>query len=319
MTIAIDMNDPETLEFYTKLTIFKNGPEDVLQLPPNLTPQQRRIVHTLAHHMQLAHLSKGMGEQRAVHVYKHLDGVSPINGQGDAGRRPIGRAATAEFNDGRNDMYALRTQNQGYPQQFAGQNSAQGQGQAQNGGLTTGGPNLRGAKSFADLRSYTPSPVASTASFPTNLGTNVPRMQDPASRETASATTSHAPANLLGSRDDSMLANGLNNMNLNNGFGNSPRTLRGMVSWDRAANASADNLTTNGTHGAIGGHRSFASNPAEEQSRDRGAASAPRQPRSAADDRTTGFPRSGRPDSGATRLSDELSRPASVADAASTE
>lgn len=291
------MNDPETLEFYTKLTLFRGGAEDVLQLPPNLSPHQRRIVHTLAHHMNLAHVSKGVGEQRAVHVYKQPEGISPINGQPDANRRTLNRAATAEF-DGRaneNPSYSLRPQNSAYLQQQypPGHNS--------NNLSTSSGQNLRAAKSFADLRSYTPSPVPSTASFPASLSNNVARMQDPANREVASATTAHAPANnLLGSRDDSMLVSGLGNMTISNGFGNSPRNVRSMNSWDRV-NISADSLVTNGAHGAIGGHRSFAS-MASDDVRDRTPVTSSRSNRSGG-----GFPRQGaQPQS--KRTSDDLSR-----------
>ena len=89
------MNDPETLTFYTKLVVFKEGPDEVYVLPPNLTPQQRRIVHTLAHHMALVHMSKGSGEQRAVHVYKTQppERLSPPVSQLDS-RRTLNRAAT---------------------------------------------------------------------------------------------------------------------------------------------------------------------------------------------------------------------------------
>jgi hypothetical protein len=46
------MNDPDTLGFYTTLQLFRNNPEAaagaILQFPSALSPQQRRIVHSLA-------------------------------------------------------------------------------------------------------------------------------------------------------------------------------------------------------------------------------------------------------------------------------
>ena len=194
------MNDRETLEYYTKLTIFKQNPaEEVYVLPPNLTPQQRRTVHTLSHFMGLAHMSKGVGEQRAVHVYKQAERLSPpvpqIQAlQSDSSRRTLSRAATTEFNDVRaseGGLYGLRQQNSGYLPAFQGQNN----------NLSAAGQNLRAAKSFADLRAYTPSPVPSTASFPASLSNNVARLQEQG-RESATATT---PANA----NEGLLVNGL--------------------------------------------------------------------------------------------------------------
>lgn len=255
------MNDPETLEFYTKLAFFKSSPDDVLVLSPNLTPQQRRIVHTLAHHMGFAHMSKGNGIDRAVHVFKQapagerqsppLAQQSQMTGQ-PAGRN-MGRSATAEFNDIRGNegaLLGLRQQagNNLYPQQYPNsQASALGSN-----------PNLRAAKSFADLRSYTPSPAQSTASFPASMTNNGQKLQEQG-REVVSAITPTMTSgiNAFGSRDENFLVNGLAGMNLGNTFGNNPRTLRGMVSWERNP---TDNL------GTIGGHRSFTANQPEGQS-----------------------------------------------------
>ncbi|PSK56589.1 RNA-binding post-transcriptional regulator cip2 [Elsinoe australis] len=293
---AIDMNDPETLEFYTKLAVFKERPDEVYMLPPNLTPQQRRTVHTLAHHMGLAHMSKGVGEQRAVHVYKQapVERLSPpvpqLQALGNDQRRTLSRAATTDFNDARNQdsgLYGLRQQvSSGFlPPSFQNPNSNLSASQ-----------NLRAAKSFADLRSYTPSPVPSTASFPTSLTNNVQRIQEQG-REAQSATTPTMPnsAGGFGGRDEGLLVNGLGNLNLGNGFGNSPRTLRGMASWDRG----------NEALGAIGGHRSFTTGGPDSQSGDRNQNMPSRQPRGPASG--TGFSR-GRQNGHMSRGSDELSQ-----------
>ncbi|PNS15354.1 RNA-binding post-transcriptional regulator cip2 [Sphaceloma murrayae] len=296
---AIDMNDPETLEFYTKLAVFKERPDEVYILPPNLTPQQRRIVHTLAHHMGLAHMSKGVGEQRAVHVFKSapVERLSPPVPQlqtlgSDAQRRTLSRAATTDFNDVRNQdngLYGLRQQvSSGFlPPSFQSQNSNLSANQ-----------NLRAAKSFADLRSYTPSPVPSTASFPTSLTNNVQRMQEQ-NREATSVTTPTMSNSTggFGGRDEGLLVNGLGNLNLGNGFGNSPRTLRGMASWDRG----------NEGLGTIGGHRSFTTGGPDGQSGERNQNMPSRQPRGPAPERGTGFSRT-RQNGHMSRGSDELSQ-----------
>ncbi|EOD51473.1 hypothetical protein GTA08_BOTSDO09364 [Neofusicoccum parvum] len=61
----VDMNDPQVLQFYSQLLLFKEDPNrDVLVFPSTLTPSQRRVCHTIAHQMGLSHNSKGMGDQR---------------------------------------------------------------------------------------------------------------------------------------------------------------------------------------------------------------------------------------------------------------
>ena len=66
------MNDPDTLGFYTELQLFRNTPDAAsgatLQFPPTLSPQQRRIVHSLATKLNLDHSSHGIGQDRFVTV-----------------------------------------------------------------------------------------------------------------------------------------------------------------------------------------------------------------------------------------------------------
>jgi hypothetical protein len=68
------MNDPDTLGFYTEIQLFRNNPEAAtgaaLQFPPTLSPQQRRIVHSLAMKLNLDHLSHGTGQDRFVTVFR---------------------------------------------------------------------------------------------------------------------------------------------------------------------------------------------------------------------------------------------------------
>lgn len=69
--VELDMNDVETLGFYTHMQLFRNTPETqgaTLQFPPTLTPQQRNIVHTLAAKLNLDHTSHGSGSERYILV-----------------------------------------------------------------------------------------------------------------------------------------------------------------------------------------------------------------------------------------------------------
>lgn len=76
--------------------------------------------------------------------------------------------------------------------------------------------NLRAAKSFADLRSYTPSPVPSSASFPANLAQNVSRYAEYAQASAAAATPNLTPtsAGERSAREDAFLANGMSSLGL---------------------------------------------------------------------------------------------------------
>lgn len=299
-TSAVDLNDPESLQVYSKLLLFKEDTaKDLVVFPADLTPPQRRIVHTIAHHMGLMHMSKGTADSRAVHVFKEqprqrlsppMPQIQAI--QAESQRRGLNRAATTDFSD-------VRNQEAFYNGGVRHQNSAYLSGFQESPNTLAAGPNLRAAKSFADLRSYTPSPVPSTASFPATLGNNVSRFAEYARENGQSGTPTLAtPTGTIGSRgDESLLVNGLGNMNLGNpGFGGSPRGLRGMMSWDRDSNP-----------GPIGGHRAFsANNNYDDQSRGQGLPS--RQPRGPVPERGTGFPRR---NGHMNRGSDELSQQSS--------
>lgn len=267
--------------------------------------------------MELGHVSRGMGDQRQVHVFREGTGhnLSPSIPQvstvhhGDTSRRGLNRAATIDFNEARSTepgMYGtLRGQQSsgflGIPDSPSGFGAQQ---------------NLRAAKSFADLRSYTPSPVSSTASFPAALQSNIPRFQDYGPGSVASTTPTLTPAVsglALGGQhrndSDNVLVNGLSSMSLGGGLGvngpngGSPRRLRGMFSWDQDHQQQS-------AGGPIGSNRTFSSNY-DDQSRDRGQSVPLRQPRGPVIDRGSGFSR-GRQNGHQGRGSDELRASSSV-------
>ncbi|KAJ6007372.1 hypothetical protein N7540_011348 [Penicillium herquei] len=253
--LDVDLNDTQTLQYYSQLLLFKEDTaRDSVIFPPNLTPSQRRTVHTLAHNMGLAHASRGSGDQRQVQVFKVAAGTNvspplqpiPPAGQSDSSRRGLNRAATIDFSEARNE---------GGPGAF---NTLRGQTSSFLGVLDSPGnfnntQNLRAAKSFADLRSYTPSPVPSSASFPAALQSNGTRMQYEGAPTGASNTptlTSAPSGSSLGmQRDDNLLVNSLGGLSLGTGIGgpnSSPRRLRGMFSWEQDSQPST---------GAIGSNR----------------------------------------------------------------
>ncbi|KAI1832390.1 hypothetical protein DTO013E5_6160 [Penicillium roqueforti] len=285
--IDVDLNDTQTLSYYSQLLLFKEDTvRDSVIFPHNLTPSQRRTVHTLAHNMGLGHASRGSGEQRQVQVFKIAAGANvspptssiPPSGQSDSGRRGLNRAATIDFGEARQEagpgtFNTLRGQNSGFL------------GVMDSPGNFANGQNLRAAKSFADLRSYTPSPVPSSASFPAALQSNGARLQYEGAPTGTSNTPTLTPvqsgSSLGMQRDDNLLVNSLGGLSLGTGIGgpnSSPRRLRGMFSWEQ------DSQQSNA--GAIGSNRGMSMGYDGQQER-----MPVRQPRGPTPDKGPGFRR----------------------------
>ncbi|KAI8461849.1 hypothetical protein BY996DRAFT_4572994 [Phakopsora pachyrhizi] len=67
----LDMNDPQTLELYSRVLVFKeDNLRDELAFAKSLSGAQRRIVHQIAKKLGLEHRSDGLGEERFV-VFSH--------------------------------------------------------------------------------------------------------------------------------------------------------------------------------------------------------------------------------------------------------
>lgn len=252
------MNDPMTLQYYSKLIVFQNDPAagEMMSFPSHIPAEHRKLIHGLAHQLGLGHESQGMGEQRQVHIFRSPASLSPPDSASqslDPSRRGLYRAATTDFSDVKDPSFygPLGRQASGYL----------GFPEAQNGGLSAG-RDLRAAKSFADLRSHTPSPAYSNASFPAGLANNVARYTSDynggQNQTSPGQRVNGMPPPSIGSGNnvqDSLL-NGLGNLSLNpaSSFGaprgTSPsRGIRSMISWDRGE-----------MPGPIGGHRSMSAN-----------------------------------------------------------
>lgn len=215
--LDFDLNNPTTLGYYNELMLFKNSHEDVLIFPATVTPMDRRTIHTLAHHMGLDHRSEGQGETRCVQILKRGATISapvppmPTTYYGnESQRRGLNRAATIDFSETRDHGSNYHTLSR------QGSNLLELPGSPGMSGLSAA-HNLRAAKSFADLRSYTPSPVPSTASFPVGLTQNISRYTDYGHSSAASGTPNLTPTSAGGGmtsrdRDESFLVNGLTNM-----------------------------------------------------------------------------------------------------------
>ncbi|KAK4139617.1 uncharacterized protein C8A04DRAFT_15691 [Dichotomopilus funicola] len=223
----VDLNNPDTLSFYTELMLFKSDPSrEIIVFPSTITPQQRRTVHILAHNMGLEHRSVGEGQHRQIHVIKDTGVAAPAihmppGVSADAHRRGLSRAATIDFAETRGNA----------PGQF---NTLGRQGRhgptlelpdSPDGGLNA----LRGVKSFADLRSYTPSPSLSTTSGYPQGGSgshtaNVAQYGEySASLGQPSALTTPTTPGAASSAEPSMLINELATLNLTEPFNNGAR------------------------------------------------------------------------------------------------
>ncbi|KAF9228772.1 hypothetical protein BS17DRAFT_772493 [Gyrodon lividus] len=61
----LDLNDPSTLEIYSRILLFKDDRmRDELAFSRTLTPKQRRVVHLIAQKLGVYHYSVGEGEDR---------------------------------------------------------------------------------------------------------------------------------------------------------------------------------------------------------------------------------------------------------------
>ncbi|PKY08667.1 hypothetical protein P168DRAFT_332230 [Aspergillus campestris IBT 28561] len=287
--LDVDLNDTQTLQYYSQLLLFKEDVgRDSLLFPANLTPVQRRTVHTLAHNMGLGHASRGSGEQRQVQVFRVSPGtnVSPPMTSipaavqpPDSGRRALNRAATIDFSEARNEAPGPYNSLRGQASGFLGVLDSPGN--------YTNAQNLRAAKSFADLRSYTPSPVPSSASFPTAMQSNGARLQQydgVTSGASNTPTLTPAPSgSSLGMQRDDNLLNSLGGLSLGTGIAgqnSSPRRLRGMFSWEQPESQPS-------SAGPIGSNRSMGVG-FDGQSQERMPI---RQPRGPISDKGAGFRR----------------------------
>jgi RNA recognition motif-containing protein len=162
----IDLNDHQNLEFYTELTIFKrDDSREILVFPPHISPEHRRSIHILAHHMGLEHQSIGEADSRQVTVLKRQQPSPTANIHNqtanslDVQKRGLSRAATFDFSTDRES----RTAGSNYSNMLGRQGpTLELPGSPDGNGIPN---NLRAAKSFADLRSFTPSPSQASSSY----------------------------------------------------------------------------------------------------------------------------------------------------------
>ncbi|KAL2155635.1 hypothetical protein VTH82DRAFT_377 [Thermothelomyces myriococcoides] len=234
----VDLNNPDTLSFYTELMLFKNDPNrEIIVFPSTITPQQRRTVHILAHNMGLEHRSVGEGQHRQIHVLKDIGAAPAIHMppgvSADAHRRGLSRAATIDFAETRGNA----------PGQY---NTLGRQGRhgptlelpdSPDGGLNA----LRGVKSFADLRSYTPSPsLSATSGYPQGTNVHAPNVAQygeySANLGQPSALTTPTTPGTASTSDPSILINELGSLNLNEPFNGNrlrPRETPGAIGSQR--------------------------------------------------------------------------------------
>lgn len=195
----------------------RDDSREILVFPPGIAPEHRRSIHILAHHMGLEHQSIGEADSRQLTVLKRQQPSptanihnAPANSL-DVHKRGLSRAATFDFAADResravSNSYSHLTGRQGPTLELPG--SPDGVGIPNN---------LRAAKSFADLRSFTPSPSQASSSYLTpgaGMNSNGPssaaRFGDYISAQQAHGGNSSA----AGSKNDRGLASGLGALSL---------------------------------------------------------------------------------------------------------
>jgi hypothetical protein len=89
----LDLNDPSTLEIYSRILLFKDDRmRDELAFSRMLTPKQRRVVHLIAQKLGVYHYSVGEGDER----YAVVTRIDPQRQQQQTQRIPtLSRAPSA--------------------------------------------------------------------------------------------------------------------------------------------------------------------------------------------------------------------------------
>ena len=261
---------------------------EILIFPPGMAPEHRRCIHILAHHMGLEHQSIGEADSRQLTVLKRQQPSptthNPLPASAlDIHKRGLSRAATFDFADrearSASSNYAHAMGRQGPTLELPG--SPDGNGIPNN---------LRAAKSFADLRSYTPSPSQTSSSYMASNGHNNNNLgSGSAARfgDYINNSVAHSPST-PGSKENN-LVNGLNSLSLG-AF--DPSSLQAQAQARPAP-------------GAIGSHRPGA-NPGSKNAPDR-------QPRGPEWETSAGFGGRGRANGHVPRGSDSSDNGARVA------
>ncbi|KAI0948383.1 hypothetical protein AcV7_009141 [Taiwanofungus camphoratus] len=88
----LDLNDPSTLEIYSRILLFKDDHmRDELAFSRTLTPKQRRVVHLVAQKLGVFHYSVGEGDER----YAVVTRIDPNAQQGPGPRQTLTRAPSS--------------------------------------------------------------------------------------------------------------------------------------------------------------------------------------------------------------------------------
>jgi hypothetical protein len=206
------LNDPTTLEFYTELTLFKSDPKrEVYIFSTDISPEQRRQIHILAHNMGLEHRSVGEADRRQIQIMKRPENSPPVHAQPqlpnvswEDHRRGLSRAATFDFAESRMGSSAYHTLGRQNPTLELP------------GSEDTGIPNnLRNAKSFADLRAHSPSPAPSGSSYAglgNGLGARYSDFSQPSLTTPPNVTPT--PSHNAGSSTDALLSSNMGTLSL---------------------------------------------------------------------------------------------------------
>lgn len=248
----IDLNDPQTLEFYTELAMFKrDDSREILVFPAHIAPEHRRSIHVLAHHMGLEHQSIGEADARQLTVLKRqpspTGNAPPPANSLDMHKRGLSRAATFDFAADRDS----RVTSNSFPHLVGRQGpTLELPGSPDGNGIPN---NLRAAKSFADLRSFTPSPSQASSSYLAAPGNG---MGGGSTARFGDYIAAGHPGNsgTPGPKDNSLIS-GLSNLSLGafdaNTLQAQSRSTPGAIGSQRpSANTSSNNNANNSAKGA---------------------------------------------------------------------
>lgn len=158
----LDLNDPETLDLYSKILLFKGDKTrgDEMVFPPSLPAALRRTVHLIAQKLGLSHYSIGEGDERHVVVTRNMGQARFSPPLVPTGQRTL-RSQRSYHTLGRTG---------GQQREVSGVGGISGSNTF-SPSSTTGGPvrkSLHSMKSMSDLQS-----ASSSSAFATGLGNSL--------------------------------------------------------------------------------------------------------------------------------------------------
>lgn len=180
----LDLNDPATLEIYSRVLLFKDDHmRDELAFARSLSPKQRRIVHLVAQKLGVYHYSVGEGDERYAVVTRHAPADRQRAADAENGRGASNASDAVQSRMGPVRHHSSQALNRSYivgsasggggatGSLFSNSPSYSQNGTGDSPTSTTPVGGLRSKKSMPDMKTsiYTPTPRLTTRTSSGNM------------------------------------------------------------------------------------------------------------------------------------------------------